>query len=274
MKINGWDISNAKARQARYIDNHHALSNKSEWNAGSNRPIFQRNQMGFKNFTLEVWVKGDGYQEIVDNRGKILSHLLDEAVIEPDWTGHKFYAVLNKYSVTESSKKRFHVLSMDFIGYEYLEVEPFTIEVSTTFVIQNKGTAPTPVTLEMTPKGGAVGIPEDQMVASLICDSDGAYIADGEDDAVIASHDYDILVITGLSRDPRTGEPLDIKISNITPGKKIIIDGESGLITEDGAVKIDDVEIWTLPELQPGGNEITLNNNWMEIVVKYCPRFL
>ena len=60
------------------------------------------------------------------------------------------------------------------------------------------------------------------------------------------------LVITGLSRDPRTGEELEIEVKNFTPGKKIIIDGETGLITEDGKVKIDDVEIWALPDLQPG----------------------
>ena len=33
MKIDGWDIRNAKARQARYINNHHSLSNGSVWNA-------------------------------------------------------------------------------------------------------------------------------------------------------------------------------------------------------------------------------------------------
>lgn len=274
MKIDGWDISNAKARQARYIDGHHSLSNESVWNTGSNRPIFQRNQMGFKNFTLELWVKGNGYQEIVDHRGMILSRLIGEVVLEPDWTEHKFRAVLNKYSVEESSKQRFHVLSLEFEGYEYLEAEPFTIEVSTDFTIENVGTAPTPVTLELTPKGGPVGIPEDQMVASIICDSDDAYIVDDEDGAAIASHDYDTLVITGLSRDPRTGEALEIEIRNTTPGKKIVIDGETGKITEDGQVKIEDVDIWALPELLPGENEITTNNNWLEAVVRYNPRFM
>ncbi len=274
MKIDGWDIRNAKARQARYINNHHSLSNGSVWNAGSNRPIFQKNQMGFKSFTLELWVKGDGYQEIVDNRGLILSRLMGEVVLEPDWTEHKFRAVLNKFSITESSKQRFHVLSLEFNGYEYVEAEPFTIEVSTNFVIENVGTAPTPVTLELTPKGGPVGIPEDQMVASIICDADGAYITDESDGAAIASHDYDTLVITGLSRDPRTGEELEIEVKNFTPGKKIIIDGETGLITEDGKIKIDDVEIWALPDLQPGENAITTNNNWLEVTVKYSPRFM
>lgn len=274
MQINGWDISSAKGRQARFINNHHAITNGSSWNTGSNRPIFQRGQMGFKAFTIELWVKGNGYQEIVDNRGKILSKLIGEVVLEPDWTTHKFQAVLNKYSVKEVSKQRFHVLTLEFEGYEYIEAEPFTIEVSTTFSIINAGTAPTPVTLELIPKGGPVDIPDDQMVASIICDSDEAYLVDDDDGAAIASHDYDTLVIKGLSRDPRTGESLDIEIRNITPGKKIIIDGESGRITEDGEAKIDDIDIWALPDLQPGENIIETNNNWLEVTIGYYPRFM
>lgn len=274
MKIDGWDIRNAKARQARYINNHHSLSNGSVWNAGSNRPIFQKNQMGFKSFTLELWVKGDGYQEIVNNRGIILSKLMQEVTLEPDWTEHKFQAVLNKFSITETSKQRFHVLSLEFNGYEYMDTVTFTNEVSAKFVVENAGTAPTPVTLEIIPKGGAIGIPEDQMIASIICDTDGVYISDETDGAVVAGYDYDTLIITGLSRDPRTEEALEIKVKNYTPGKKIIIDGETGLITEEGQTKIDDVEIWELPDLKPGENIITTNNNWLEVTIKYNPRFM
>lgn len=274
MLINGWDISEAKGRQARFINSHHVITNGSVWNTGSNRPIFQRGQMGFKAFTIELWVKGNGYQEIVENRGKILAGLLGTVILEPDWTTHKFQAVLKKYSIEEPSKQRFHVLTLEFEGYEYAESEPFTIEVSTVFTITNTGTAPTPVTLELIPKGGPVDIPDDQMLASIICDSDGAYIVDDEDGAAIASHDYDTLVITGLSRDPRTGESLDIEIRNTTPGKKIVIDGETGKITEDGETKIDDIDIWALPDLQPGENIIKTNNNWLEVTVIYRPRFM
>lgn len=274
MLIDGWDIAEAKARQARFINNHHALSNSSAWNTGSNRPIFQRNQLGFKPFTIELWVKGNGYQEIVENRGIILAHLLDAVVISPDWTTHKFRAVLNKYGVTETSKQRFHVLKLEFTGYEYSETQEYSIDVSTTFTIQNIGTAETPVILELIPKGGAVGIPYDQMQAAIICDEDGAYIVDGDDMAAIATYDYDVLTINGLCHDPRTGEDLTIEVRNTTPEKKIIIDGETGLITENGKVKIEDVDIWALPTLQPGGNVITTNNNWLTVTVRYDPRYM
>lgn len=273
MLIDGWDIAQANARQARYIDGHHALTNESLWNEGSNRPIFIRNHMGFKTFTIDLWVKGKDYQDIVDNRGRILARLFDPVILEPDRTDHKFKAVLNKYSVTETSKDRFHVLSLEFVGYEYLDQETFTIEVDTTFTITNAGTVETPVTLEITPLGGAVDVPEDQMDGYLLCDEDGSYFVD-DDEAAIGGYDYNNLTIQGLCRDVRTGDDLDIVIRNVTPEKKIIIDGETGLITEDGAAKIEDVDIWALPTLQPGDNEIRTNNNWLRVRVNCKPRFM
>lgn len=274
MRIDGWDIAQANARQARYIDGHHAVKNGSMWNPGSNRPIFQRNHVEFKEFTLELWVKGENYQKIVDNRGKILARLMDPVTIEPDWTDHKFDAVLNKYSVDEKSKQRFHVLRLDFIGYEYADLEAFEIEVDTEFSIQNTGNMETPITLEITPIGGAVDIPGIQLKASILCDEDGAYLIDEDDGAAIGSYDYDTLTISGLCHDPQTGEELDIVIRNITPEKKIVIDGETGLITEDGEVKIEDVDIWALPTLMPGENQIRTNNNWLRVTVRYKPRFM
>lgn len=273
MLIDGWDIAQANARQARYIDGHHDLKNDSAWNEGSNRPIFQRSSMKFKTFIIDLWVKGKDYQDIVDNRGRILARLIAPAIIEPERTTHKFKAVLNKYNVTETSKDRFHVLSLEFFGYEYLDTEKFTIDVNTTFTIINAGTVETPVTLEITPIGGAVDVPEDQMDGYMLCDEDEACIID-DDEAAIGGYDYDTLIIQGLCRDVRTGNDLDIVIRNITPEKKIIIDGETGLITEDGKVKIEDVDIWALPTLQTGENVIRTNNNWLRIAVNYKPRFM
>lgn len=273
MLIDGWDIQAANARQARFVAGHHALSNSSSWNTGSNRPVFQRNQMGFKDITLELWVKGNGYQEIVTNTGVILSHLLDTVELAPDWTTHKFKAILNKYSVDETAKQRFHVLKLEFLGYEYSEAENYEIEVSTVFSITNIGTAETPVILELVPLGGAIDIPYDQMEAAIICDNDDALIVD-DDGVSIATYDYDTLVIQGLCSDPRTGDNLDITIRNITPGKKIAIDGTTGLILEEGEVKIDDVDIWALPTLQPGENQIKTNNNWLKVTVIYEPRYM
>ena len=53
-----------------------------------------------------------------------------------------------------------------------------------------------------------------------------------------------------------------------------ILDGETGKITEAGVNKSADVDIWSLPVLGPGTNRITLDSTWMDIKVKYRPRFM
>lgn len=273
MTINGWDINEADAKLARFVNSHHEITNSSEWSEGGNRPVFQKGKIGFKTFTAELWVHGNGYDDIVENRGKILSHLLDEAVLMFDGHTHKFKAVLTKYSVDEKSKQKWHILKLVFIGYEYSEPVEYQVNVDTSFLIDNIGTAETPVTLELVVLGGPIEIPPDQMKIYILCDDDGSYITD-DDGIVIGSYDSDTLVIEGLCRDSRTGESLDIEIRNTTPGKKIIIDGDTGLITEDGVVKIDDVDIWALPSIVPGENQIVTNNNWLDVKVRYEPRYM
>ena len=49
---------------------------------------------------------------------------------------------------------------------------------------------------------------------------------------------------------------------------------ESGKITEDGVNKAADVDIWSLPALLPGTNQITLDSTWVDLTVKYRPRFM
>lgn len=68
-----------------------------------------------------------------------------------------------------------------------------------------------------------------------------------------------------------TGFGEDITIKNLTAGNKIIIDGEKGLVTENGQNKWPDYDSWGFPKLEPGINEI---NSDIEITVKYKPRWL
>jgi hypothetical protein len=273
MLIDGWDISEANARQARFTNSHHSITNNSSWNTGSNRPIFEKNQLDFKSFTLELWVKGNGYQDIVNNRGLILYHLQDVVSLVIDGYSHRFKAILDKYSVDEKSKRRFHILKLNFVGYEYSDEEIYEIEAYTSFNIRNVGTLETPVILELIPKDGSIGVPVDQMEVAILEDSDGKLLAD-EDGAAIGNYEYNSIVITGLCRDPRTGEELAIEVRNVTAGKRIVIDGETGLIMEDGVVKIDDVDIWALPTILPGDNLVVTNNNWLGVVVRYEPRYM
>lgn len=80
--------------------------------------------------------------------------------------------------------------------------------------------------------------------------------------------------VKGINRNPDTGESLPVTIRNTTKDKTVILDGETGKITEAGVNKSADVDIWSLPVLMPGTNRITLDNTWMDITVKYRPRFM
>lgn len=82
--------------------------------------------------------------------------------------------------------------------------------------------------------------------------------------------------LQGLARNPITGDPEDIVIKNLTSGKKVIINGEDGTITEDGKNKYADTEMWEFPTLIPGSNIITCvsSSAACEVTIKYKPRYI
>lgn len=65
-----------------------------------------------------------------------------------------------------------------------------------------------------------------------------------------------------------------ITIKTLTAGKKIIIDGEKGSVTELGINKFKDVDLWKFPRLSPGENTITTSRSTCDISIKYKPRFI
>ncbi|WP_346884310.1 phage distal tail protein [Clostridium sp. UBA4395] len=75
------------------------------------------------------------------------------------------------------------------------------------------------------------------------------------------------IVLTGLSDEPMT-------IKNLTGGKKVIIDGEEGIVTVDGVNKFNDTDMWEFPRLKSGANTITVSRNNVDINIKYKPRFI
>lgn len=82
--------------------------------------------------------------------------------------------------------------------------------------------------------------------------------------------------IKGAARDPVTGEAEDIIIKNLTAGKKVIIDGESCTVTEDGVNKYADTEMWEFPTLVPGSNVLTFVSSSVlcDVIIKYKPRYI
>lgn len=65
----------------------------------------------------------------------------------------------------------------------------------------------------------------------------------------------------------------DITIKNLVKDYEVIIDGELGLVTEEGQNKWNDYDSWGFPKLSPGENEISINPD-IEITAIYSPRWL
>lgn len=239
MLIGTWDIKNAGSRQHRITVGNHSVSNISEWITGSVIPVAVSNTVGFKTLETVLVVSGDGREEILNNVSTILAHCLDPAELMLDDYSHKFYGILNKYSLEESCQRRWHLLTLEWECYEYGDTvsEEFTKQSSIS--INNPGNILTPAVIRITPQIGA-----------------------------------STLTITGLCHNLVTGEKNNIIISNVTTGNVILLDGETGLLTENGALNTADTVIWELPTLLPGDNTITLSSSNMNVTIQFKPRYM
>lgn len=250
MNINGWDISEAKAKQWNVTPGFSDIKNESEWQRASPLPFLMKSSIGFKPLQVTFLVYGGNRNEVLQNCSMLLARLSEPVRLELDGFSHKYHGVMTKSDFVENPLGKQRVtankvgkLTAGFSCYEYSEQpdgSPFSKSSSgsTQLIVTNPGNLDTPAVVEITPK---IGIAE--------------------------------LVINGLTRNPDTGENLKISIKSLTTGNKIILDGETGLFTEKGVLK-KDIEIWTLPSLLPGTNTITLSNAQMDISVKYRPRFI
>ncbi|MDO4553710.1 MAG: phage tail family protein [Lachnospiraceae bacterium] len=239
MKINGEDISIWNARQWTVDIEHNEIKNDSEWVRGSPVPAFFSNTLDFKTIKVTLLVKGQSREEIEKNRSDIVAELIDPVILELDMFDHKFKAILIKSSVTENVIKRMHQLVLEFSGYEFGDEISSTFSGTDTITIENPGNLETPVILEIVPQIGASTV-----------------------------------VFEGLCRDPETKDNQDITIRELSKDKKIILNSETGLITEDGANKFKDVDLWELPSLLPGTNIIKCSTKNLEITVKFKPMFI
>lgn len=82
-----------------------------------------------------------------------------------------------------------------------------------------------------------------------------------------------IMPDTNISELEIKGFGEDITLSNLVEGKEVIIDGEKGLVTEEGQNKWNDYDSWGFPKLSPGENQISISED-IEITAIYSPRWL
>lgn len=87
-------------------------------------------------------------------------------------------------------------------------------------------------------------------------------------------NDNSDLTITGIARDPITGEDEPVTIKNLKKSIPIIVDGETCTVTQQGANKYPETDFWEFPSLLPGENQITLSNAANTVTIKYRPRYI
>lgn len=80
--------------------------------------------------------------------------------------------------------------------------------------------------------------------------------------------DFYYLTIEGLTEEP-------IKMSQIEVGDILIIDGENRTVTVNGENAFDRYDAWEFPKLQPGINNVTIQNGVQaDISIEYNPRYI
>lgn len=243
MLINGKDITEyGKVKQWRVDIKPRKMDHDSEWPRGSPVPIFQTPATTFKDFTITLMVYGSGREDILHRISNILADLTDVTELTLDGWEHKFCGVLEEADVKElsdTSRHRFQQLELQFSGYEHGDKVTETANGTGTIQITNPGNMVSPAILELTPTIGAASVE-----------------------------------ITGICRDSNTDADLPVTIKNLTTGKEIVLDGITGLITEDGELKAGDVDMWELPTLLSGTNTITVNTEYVNLKVTVLPIYM
>ena len=74
------------------------------------------------------------------------------------------------------------------------------------------------------------------------------------------------LTITGLTED-------NITVTNIAKDSLLLIDSESGIITQGGINKYGDCNMWEFPVIKPGQNTVQLSSK-CTAVLTYKPRYI
>lgn len=243
MLINGKNITEyGKVKQWRVDIKPRKIEHDSEWPRGSPAPIFQTPFALFKEITITLMVYGSGREDILHRISDILAGLTDVTELVLDGWEHGFRGVLEESDIKELSdisRHRFQQLELQFSGYENGDEVTATANGTGTLQITNPGNMVSPAILELTPTIGAASVK-----------------------------------ITGLCRDSNTGEDLPVTVKNLTTGNKIVLDGITGLITENGGLKAGDVDMWELPTILPGNNTITIDTEYANLKVTVLPIYM
>ena len=172
MTINGTNVSSFHARQHKVTYGYPERDSSSEWLPGAVNPAFYRNMPGMELMTLEIIVKDSSRDAIRAEIREILSLFNRPPTrIQLD-NGTFFLGTLQTFSVLETSRDRWHKLTLSIRGLAYAAVAAEAFD----FLL------PGSLTLDAHPVGGC------QMVAS--------FKASASTDATI--------VVSGLAHDRKS----------------------------------------------------------------------
>lgn len=238
MKINGVDVKEIYGvEQWNVTPAFSTLKNESEWNEGDLQPMLFESTVGFKKISASIVIRGSNRDDIWKKSAEFISKLLKPCEIQFEGFEHYYDMVLVNASQVEQSLRRWHKATLELQGYEYgAEIAETTNE--RTITINNIGNLKAPAIIEIVPLINLVDI-----------------------------------TITGAVKNLLTGEDKDIVIKDLINGQKTIIDGESGLVTQAGENKFNDVDMWDFPILRQGVNTITVDKD-VKLTVRYKPRYL
>lgn len=82
------------------------------------------------------------------------------------------------------------------------------------------------------------------------------------------------LTMGGFAFNRLTNASNDIVLKSLRRNTPVVINGELKTITENGANKFKDSELWAFPCVKPGVNLVTLSTSTVNVTISYTPRWM
>lgn len=243
MKVNGIDLETkygTKILVGQQTIRERSIITFTDWLDDSDRPIESREPKGkFYDVEAEFIVIGTSKTDAELTVSNIISDCRS-GYIELDNVDLELKGELKEAQKDFLSRWRYS-LSLTFQAWDKAADEVSVTTSASEAIISVTGNLETPCIIELTPSGA------------------------------ITSY-----TIKGAARDPVTGEAEDIVVKNLSAGKTVIIDGDACTVTEDGANKYADTEMWEFPTLLPGSNTLTFASSSVScsVTIKYKPRYI
>lgn len=236
MLIGGVPVKEYGAKQLTVEFSPSTIDTTYEWNAGARLPIMVSRRATFKKMAVLLKVTGSSRQEVVKNASYIhgLAAAGETEYILDGYNGWVFVGTLSGEPTLKKTVDR--------------NVYKLTLNVT--------------------------GYMRDAKMqeAEINRTTRGYVFVEGTRDAPITLEVTPIINIPQFSIYGTAERGIVIK--NLTEGQTIYIDGFSGLITENGENKFNDVVFFEFPHLEPGEQEITFSESVCDIKIKYYPMWL